>query len=568
MPADPIVPDDDPGVSQPRRAAGQGPDDGPANSTDPIDTTPRRALAPESSEEPGMGSVAGWTILGTILPGLGLWRSGRRVAGSLVMAVVLLLLGGLAAFAITQGPALVAMLAKPAVLRGVAVGLLVLAVAWVIVIGATHLALRPSRVTTGQRVAGAALVCGLSFAVAAPLAFSANIAYSASNLSNAVFAPSDDDSQSETVPTITNSVDPWAEKEQLNVLILGGDSGTGRSEKVGMRPDTVIVASIDTATGATTLFSLPRQTAQMPFPKDSKLSKYFPYGWYDGRDPKNPDYWLNAMYRFAPKRVPKGTLGKTKHLPEDIMKISVGEALGLDIDYFVTVNMDGFKDIINALGGITVNVNSPIPIGGDTDRNLLPTGWIEKGKNQHLTGRLALWYARGRWGYDDYSRMSRQRCVINAVVQQAVPENVLANFGKIAAAGEKTVNSDIPDSMAYPLLTLAKRVQETGMRSVVFINGKDGFSTLTPNWDRVRKQVKNAIKETLKANAEPTGTPTPSTTPTSTESGSASPSSKPTKSAKPKSDNVARECKYDPTDFKPKGYPGTRDNPKGYRQGR
>lgn len=65
-----------------------------------------------------MGSVAGWTILGTILPGLGLWRSGRRVAGSLVMAVVLLLLGGLAAFAITQGPALVAMLAKPAVLRG------------------------------------------------------------------------------------------------------------------------------------------------------------------------------------------------------------------------------------------------------------------------------------------------------------------------------------------------------------------------------------------------------------------------------------------------------------------
>ena len=568
MPADPIVPDDDPGASQPRRAAGHDPAGDPASSAASHDTTPRRALASDASDGLGMGRVAGWTVLGTLLPGLGLWRSGRKVVGSLVMGVVLLLVGGLAVFAITQGPALVALLAKPPVLRGVAVALLVLAVLWVIVIGASHLALRPSRATTGQRVAGAALVCGLSFAVAAPLAFSANVAYSLSSLSNAVFAPSDDGPQSETVPTITNSVDPWAEKEQLNILILGGDSGTGRSEKVGMRPDTVIVASIDTATGATTLFSLPRQTAQMPFPEDSKLHKYFPNGWYDGRDPKNPDYWLNAMYRFAPPRVPKGTLGKTKHLAEDIMKISVGEALGLDIAYFVTVNMDGFKDIINALGGITVNVNSPIPIGGDTDRNLLPTGWIEKGKNQHLSGRLALWYARGRWGYDDYSRMSRQRCVINAVVQQANPQNVFTNFGKIAAAGEKTVNSDIPDTMAYPLLTLAERVQGTKLRSVVFINGKDGFSTLTPNWERVRKQVKNALKETLKANAEATETPTPSSTPTTTESGTASPSTKPTKSAKPKSDDVARECKYDPTDFKPKGYPGTRDDPKGYRQGR
>ncbi|MGC3955330.1 MAG: LCP family protein [Propionicimonas sp.] len=504
-----------------------------------------------------MGHAAGWTVLGTILPGLGLWRSGKRVTGSLVMAIALLLVGGLAAAAFFQKQ-VVALATNPKlVLQVSAVGLLVLALAWVIVIGSTHLALRPAGASLGQRAAGGALVGVLSFVVAAPLALGANVAYSAAGLVGSIFGG---DEGSQTVPQITNTVDPWAEKEQLNVLILGGDSGTGRSDKLGMRPDTVIVASIDTASGATTLFSLPRQTARMPFPKDSKLHDYFPNGWYDGRDPKNQEYALNAMYRNIPPRVPKDILGKTKHLPEDIMKVSVGEALGLDIDYFVTVNMDGFKDVINALGGITVNVNEPIPIGGNTDRNWLPTGWIEPGPDQHLKGRLALWYARGRWGYEDYSRMARQRCVINAVAQQANPLNVLTNFQKLAAAGEKTVNSDIPDSMVGPMLTLATRVQGTKLRSIGFENGKDGFSTLNPNWETVRKRVQTALKEAKKSNAEPTASSTP------TASSSASPTNKPTK--KPKSSDLTDECAYNPTGFKPKGYPGTRDDPKGYRQGR
>lgn len=566
MPADLPTSGDDNGATQPRRAAGGEAADIPSSGT------PRRAAGPAPSATRGMGNAAGWTVLGTIVPGLGLWRSGRRVAGSLIMAVAILLIGGLAWAAFAQRQQLLALVtANPQLLQGVAVGLLVLALVWVIVIGATHLALRPAGATTGQRLAGGVLVSVLSFVVAAPLAFSANLAYTTSNLVSNVFESNngDDGSQSETVPTITNSVDPWAEKDRLNVLILGGDSGTGRSSKVGMRADTVIVASIDTQNGYTTLFSLPRQTARMPFPKGSDLAKAFPYGWYDGRDPLNPDYWLNAMYRFAPNHVNKNILGKTKHLPEDIMKVSVGEALGLDIDYFVNINMDGFKDVINALGGITVNVNSPIPIGGDTDANLLPTDWLEPGPNQHLKGRLALWYARGRWGYDDYSRMSRQRCVINAVAQQANPQNVLLNFEKIAAAGEKTVTTDIPDTMIAPMLTLANRVQGTELRSIVFINGKNGFSTTNPNWPAVQKQVQKALKETAKAN-QPAATPTESASPSGSPSTSpsGSPSTKPSKSAKPKSDSLEDECGYNPTDFKPKGYPGTRDNPKGYRQGR
>jgi anionic cell wall polymer biosynthesis LytR-Cps2A-Psr (LCP) family protein len=92
--------------------------------------------------------------------------------------------------------------------------------------------------------------------------------------------------------------------------------------------------------------------------------------------------------------------------------------------------------------------------------------------------------------------MSRQRCVINAVVQQANLRNVLANFEKIAAAGEKTVTTDIPDTMVGPLLTLANRVQGTTLRSIVFQHKVDGFSTTNPHWATVRKQVKKALEET------------------------------------------------------------------------
>lgn len=504
-----------------------------------------------------MGGAVGWTVLGTILPGLGLWRSGKRLTGSLVMAVSILVVVGLAGLVLTQRQALVSVASDAEVLRWAALALLVLAVLWVLVIGATHLSLRPSNTSTGQRLLGAVVVGGLSFAVAAPLAFGANVAYSASGLVRTVFEP-DEENKSSTLPTITNKVDPWAEKERLNVLVLGGDSGTGRSKKLSMRADTVIVASIDTHTGATTLFSIPRQTARMPFPEDSDLSKHFPNGWYDGRDPLNPDYWLNAMYRFAPAYVPKDVLGDTKYLSEDIMKVSVGEALGLDIDYFVNVNLDGFKDIINALGGVTLNVNSPLPIGGDKDRNIPPKEWIDPGPDQHMGGRLAMWYARGRWGYDDYSRMSRQRCVINAVAQQANPQNVLLNFEKLAAAGEKTVTTDIPQSMLPAMLELADRVQGTKLRSIVFINGKDGFSTTNPNWTTVAKRVKTALKETAKSNPE-SASADPTASADSTASASASPtkapsSSKPTKSSKPKSDDLTNECAYNPTDYIPTGY--------------
>ncbi|MCL2464533.1 MAG: hypothetical protein FWF28_05645 [Micrococcales bacterium] len=139
--------------------------------------------------------------------------------------------------------------------------------------------------------------------------------------------------------------------------------------------------------------------------------------------------------------------------------------------------------------------------------------------------------------------MERQRCVINAVAQQAQPSTLLLRYEKVASAAKQTIITDIPQSALPALVTLAERVQGTTMRSIVFQNGKDGFATANPNWPKVRSQVQTALKETAKTNKTPVATPTPGTT--------ASPSSKPTSSPKgstkaPSSVSLDDACAYNP----------------------
>jgi LCP family protein required for cell wall assembly len=514
----------------------------------------RRVADPDSPTEGGsarrasqpgsFGGSLGWTVLGTIIPGLGLWKGGRRIVGGLVMGVFIVVLGGVGVLLLTNHKLVENLVASQGVLQGLAIALVVVAVLWVAVIGFSHLVLRPSRPNVGQRAAGAAVVGVLSFVVAAPMAMGANIAWTSGAAADVIFGS--DDTPNSTQPTI-NAADPWKDKDRLNFLIIGGDSGTGRSSSEGDRTDTVIVASIDTHTGATTLFTLPRNTEKMPFPPESPLHKYYPNGFTSGSSDlyARSQFLLNAMYRVVPTKVPHDVLGKTKDFGASVMKVSVGYALGLKVDYFVKVNMDGFKEFVTAIGGLTLNVNYPIPVGGQTDANIKPDYYLKVGANQHMNGHDALWYARGRYGLDDYKRMERQRCVINAVVQQTTPDKVLINFQAIAKAGQNSITTDVPRNLLSNLVDLGVKVKGTPLRSVVFSPGDAGFQSYDPNWTLVRARVQKALKETAKG-VDETATPTATTSPSG--SASATPSSAPTKSstAKAKSDDLEAICGYHP----------------------
>lgn len=479
-----------------------------------------------------------FTIAGTALPGLGLIAARRRLAGWIILSLFLAVAVTLGIWAALDIRGLVSLVVRPAVLRTLTIGLILVALLWVGVVITSHLSLR-RHPTQGQRIAGGILVGALAFAVAAPMAVASRYSYDQANLVNKVFG-SEKDIKSATRPTWAGGPvqapgqppqDPWANKPRLNLLLLGGDAGPTRT---GTRTDTVILASIDTETGNTTLFSLPRNTARMPFPADSPLRGQYPNGFTNGNG-NAAEFFLNAMYDNLPVSVPKDVLGPTDNLGADAMKLSVGAALGLPVDYYVLINLRGFTKLINALGGITININTYIPVGGNTDLGIPPEEYLKPGPNQHLNGRNALWYARGRYGSDDYARMDRQRCVINAIIKQANPTNMLTRYENIAKAGGDIVRTDIPREVLPIMVDLSWRVKEGNLRSIVFKSGEGGFSSPNPNFVLMQRRVQTALGET-QAPSSAAPAPAPTT------------SSAPAKSPKPKpeSEDINRTCAYNP----------------------
>ena len=201
---------------------------------------------------------------------------------------------------------------------------------------------------------------------------------------------------------------------RYNVLLLGGDSGAGRW---GLRPDSMTIASIDADTGRTVLIGLPRNMANFPFAEGSVMDEQFP----DGFDCEG--CYLNGVSTWAEDNTE--LFGKSKNPGIDATIMAIEGITDLKINYWAMVNLEGFKDIVDAVGGVTLNVRQPIPVGGlGSD----VTGYIQPGVRK-LDGHDTLWYARAREGSDDYSRMARQKCVLNALLEQVSPQHAIRNFG-------------------------------------------------------------------------------------------------------------------------------------------
>lgn len=537
-------PSPSPDSPEPADASAANPDGSGSGSGGDSSTTPARHA--DHANRSQMGRTVGYTVLGTVLPGAGLIAARRRLVGGIVLGIFAVLVLGTTVWGFVDTESFISVAVNPNLLHGVAIGLLVLGAAWVAVVVVSHLAVRHTPMAKTQRVGASVLVGVLCFAVAAPTAIAARYSYDQAGLVSSVFRHANQ-SHSATRPGDSghggkhhgsgDSKHPWADKSRVNILLLGGDAGIDRT---GNRTDTVMVASIDTKTGDTTLIGLPRNTARMPFPKGSPLHKYYPDGFTKGNG-NDAEYFLNAMYQNVPKKVPKDALGKTDNLGADAMKISVGDAIGLKLDYYVLINLKGFRQLIDALGGITVNINEYVAIGGKSDEGIPPDSYLKPGKKKHLNGKKALWFARGRYGADDFQRMDRQRCVMNSIIDQAHPANVLARYEKIVKAGKKIVRTDIPQEDLSAFVTLSNRVKHGHVRSLVFKSGKKGFHSADPDFDLMRKQVKKSLGEAKKP---PKKSKKASKSATPSESASSSPS--PTASSSSQSRSTSDACAWDP----------------------
>ncbi len=243
---------------------------------------------------------------------------------------------------------------------------------------------------------------------------------------------------------------------RLNILLLGVDAGDGR---VGVRPDSINLVSIDVRTGEPAMISLPRNLENARFPDGSPADAEFPRGFSGDGEGDESDYMLNATWTYGEEN-PELFDGPSGPGPTAV-KQAVEGTLGVPVHYYVAVDLQGFRDIIDAIGGVTIRVNEELPIG-DKGRVLEPG-------LQELDGYHALWYARSREGSSDYARMARQRCVIGALVNQADPQTVLSNFVELADASKSVITTDIPRQDLANLVDLALKAKDEEITSLQFV---------------------------------------------------------------------------------------------------
>ena len=414
------------------------------------------------------------------MPGTGLIAAGRRLSGWFFLTLFVLGLAALAAvYLLVPKERLLAVAFDQRELTIVAGVLAAVAVVWLLVAVASHRALEPTGLSVGKRLLGALVVVIVTSLVLTPMAAGVQRAFVQRDLIESVAAP--EDAKSNTTPELAEEeeVDPWANKPRVNVLLLGGDGAPGRD---GIRPDTQILASIDTKTGDTVLFSLPRNLQHVPFPEDSPLAELYPEGYTD-----HEESLLNALFDFVPANHPEVFEG-VAYPGGDANKWAVEGALGIDVDYFVLVNLTGFRQLIDALGGITVDVKEDIPIGGIGTEI---SGYIEQGENQRLSGREALWFVRSRVNSDDYARMERQRCVIGAIIDEADPVTVFQRYQELAAATKEIVYTDIPAAILPDFVELALQVKDASVRTLPFTN--DVINPQDPDFDLMHALAAEAL---------------------------------------------------------------------------
>jgi polyisoprenyl-teichoic acid--peptidoglycan teichoic acid transferase len=359
-------------------------------------------------------------------------------------------------------------------LQTVRFALMALAIAWAVLFFDAWRLGQPLTLRMSHRRAAVGINGILCFSVAAVLLFGAHLV----------------GVQRDFIQTMFGSGDAsGAHDGRYNVLLLGGDSGVDRW---GLRPDSITIASIDAETGRTVLISLPRNMQNFPFVKGSVMREQFP----DGFDCEH--CMLNGVNTWAMDN--KELFGKAKHPGIDATIMAVEGITDLKINYWAMVNLKGFRDLVDAVGGVTLNVRSRIPIGGlGSD----VYDYIEPGRRQ-LTGFQTQWYARARDGSDDYSRMARQKCVMGAMLDQLDPTVVLKNFQKIAQASSAMVQTSIPASEVDRFISLALKAKSQKISTLSVV--PPVFDTYEPNARLIKAKVAEAI-DTAEGNAPKPETP-------------------------------------------------------------
>jgi LCP family protein required for cell wall assembly len=222
----------------------------------------------------------------------------------------------------------------------------------------------------------------------------------------------------------------------FNVLVLGADERP-ESEEEGSRTDTIMLVRVDPKTGDIRLLSVPRDLLVEVAPGEENR--------------------INAAYNF-------GGIDQTITAFE--------EYSGVDVDHYAVVDFEGFRDVINAMGGVEVDVEDEVP----------PKYGIEDGL-QTLNGQQALFYARYR-GTDggDLDRIKRQQQLVAALRSQAFSLSTVKQLPTIVRVANRNVQTDLDLGVG---VTLARVLVKRGPNSQMTAQQLQGDPETLENGDQV-----------------------------------------------------------------------------------
>jgi LCP family protein required for cell wall assembly len=268
------------------------------------------------------------------------------------------------------------------------------------------------------------------------------------------------------LPTATPDMIRELPAGRFNILVMGTDKRSNDPEHWA-RSDTMLLANVDTISRTVRIMSIPRDLIV-----------------------DIPDYGLNKVnsaYLF-------GEYYQLEGGGQALAVQTISDYFNVPVDYYVTVNFEGFRKVIDTVGGINVDVpyslddyNYPTDDEGD------PYGethvHFDEGM-QHMDGKTALRYARTRHADNDFARSKRQLQIIMAVRQKAMSLDLLPKVPTLIDDLAGMVETNIPFDQQIGLAQLgynidASRVMTAAIDSTMIVpdnlpDGSEGFSL---DWD-------------------------------------------------------------------------------------
>jgi polyisoprenyl-teichoic acid--peptidoglycan teichoic acid transferase len=257
-------------------------------------------------------------------------------------------------------------------------------------------------------------------------------------------------------------------KERVNLLLLGIDQR--QNDPGPYRTDTIILLSVDPATNSAAMLSIPR------------------------------DLWV-TIPGFGENRINTAHyLGDARDYPGGgvaLSKRTVWYALGVPVHYYIRINFTGFEQMVDAIGGLTIDVPERIYDDKYPDENYgtmvieIPAGI------QVMDGKTALQYARSRHGRDDFDRMVRQQALLLAARDKALSLDIpITRIPKLLDLAGESIKTDLSLDEMMALADIAKRVRREDIRYGVIDSSMtttvvrpSGAMVEVAHWDKVQALV-------------------------------------------------------------------------------